>query len=324
MNITPQSTNVPLATVVNPPTDSLRRENNNRELIAQPAAASQSAAEKGVASDRERARTPAQNNEQFDFAAIQEKAEQENTTISDGSDHDDNHESNHDGRSTNEHNAQHDADSESIETGLTFEQKKQIAELKQRDLVVRSHERAHSAVGGAFTGAPSYSFETGPDAKKYAVEGEVSVDLSAIDGNPRATIAKMQKVYAAALAPANPSIQDTKVASAAASIIAQAQSQLLAETAEMFNNDKPEPNTIRRTSDVFDEQQTLNIDDSGASVADKNDFDQFIDATLQSQEEVAPSRSDEMRQRTFVIESLYSNITQAYEKPARYQFELTA
>ena len=51
----------------------------------------------------------------------------------------------------------------------------------------------------------------------------MSVDLSAVDGNPQATIAKMQKVHAAALAPANPSIQDTRVAASAARTILQAQ-----------------------------------------------------------------------------------------------------
>ena len=82
MNITTQVNQLPLATVVNPPTDSLRRDNAQREVITAPPALNQSAAEKGVASERERARTPAQNVEEgIDFAAIQEQAERESTSI---------------------------------------------------------------------------------------------------------------------------------------------------------------------------------------------------------------------------------------------------
>ena len=84
MNITP-AINVSIPTVVNPQTDTLRRENNQREVIAQPAAASQSAAEKGVASERERGRSPAQNNEQVDFENIRKQAELANNAISEES-----------------------------------------------------------------------------------------------------------------------------------------------------------------------------------------------------------------------------------------------
>jgi|TARA_B110000090_G_C13309639_1_gene419063 hypothetical protein len=82
MNISPQLPSSPLATAVNPPTEALRRDNNQREVIIKPEAAAQSAAEKGVASEKERARTSAQNNEQIDFASIRKRAEQANTTIS--------------------------------------------------------------------------------------------------------------------------------------------------------------------------------------------------------------------------------------------------
>ena len=70
MNITPQANTLPLATVVNPQTDNLRRENSQREVITKPSAPSQSAAEKGVASDKDKAKTPAQNNEHIDFELV--------------------------------------------------------------------------------------------------------------------------------------------------------------------------------------------------------------------------------------------------------------
>lgn len=89
--------------------------------------------------------------------------------------------------------------------------KEKIQTLKERDQEVRIHEQAHAAVGGQYAGAPSYEFETGPDGKRYAVGGEVSIDVSE-EKDPEDTISKMQIVRAAALAPAEPSAQDYKVA----------------------------------------------------------------------------------------------------------------
>ena len=81
MNITPQAPNLSIPTVLNPHTETLRRENHQREIITKPAALHQSVAEKGVSSDRERGRTPAQNSENIDFASLKEKAELANNTI---------------------------------------------------------------------------------------------------------------------------------------------------------------------------------------------------------------------------------------------------
>ena len=225
MNITPAS-NVSIPTVVNPQTDTLRRENNQREVIAKPEAASQSAAEKGGASERERAKSPGQHNEQVDFVSIRKQAELANSTISDEG-------GEHGGQQDPSQDAQQSADSKEQDEKKAAEdieavEQQEINALQKRDSEVRSHELAHASVGGSATGTPSYSFQVGPDGKQYAVGGEVSVDLSTIEGDPSATIAKMQKVYSAALAPANPSTQDERVASAAAQIIAQAQSELVA------------------------------------------------------------------------------------------------
>ena len=63
----------------------------------------------------------------------------------------------------------------------------------------------------------------------------MSVDLSSVAGDPHATITKMQKVHAAALAPINPSTQDTRVAASASRIILQAQSEILAQQNEASN-----------------------------------------------------------------------------------------
>ena len=110
--------------------------------------------------------------------------------------------------------------------GLTEEERHKVEDLKRRDAEVRSHEQAHSSAGGPYAGAPRFQFTRGPDGKFYAVAGEVSIDTSAIPGNPQATIRKMQQVKRAALAPHEPSSQDRRVASEADRKMLQAQQEI--------------------------------------------------------------------------------------------------
>lgn len=112
--------------------------------------------------------------------------------------------------------------------GLTEQELKQLTELKARDREVRAHEAAHQAVGGQYAGAMSFTYQRGPDGAQYAVGGEVSIDLSPVQGDPQATIEKMRIVRAAAMAPAEPSGQDRAVAAQAMQIMLQAQSDLAA------------------------------------------------------------------------------------------------
>ncbi len=109
------------------------------------------------------------------------------------------------------------------------EEQAELAELKRRDQEVRQHEAAHVAAGGAYVrGGASYSYQPGPDGKRYAVGGEVSIDASPVGDNPEATIAKMQRVRGAALAPANPSGQDLAGAARASQTEMQARMQAAA------------------------------------------------------------------------------------------------
>lgn len=101
-----------------------------------------------------------------------------------------------------------------------------IAELAQRDREVRAHEQAHAAVGGQYAGAPTYSFQRGPDGQRYAVSGEVSIDVAPIPNDPEATLRKMEIVQRAALAPAEPSAQDRRVAALAQAQAAEARVEL--------------------------------------------------------------------------------------------------
>ncbi len=116
------------------------------------------------------------------------------------------------------------------EKALTEEEQKQVEELKARDTEVRAHEQAHIAAGGSYVrGGARYDYQTGPDGKKYAVGGEVSIDTSAVEGDPQATINKAQVILKAALAPAEPSGQDKAVASQARQMMASARKELMSE-----------------------------------------------------------------------------------------------
>ena len=119
-------------------------------------------------------------------------------------------------------------------------QTKQIEQLVQRDSEVKTHEQAHAAVGGSLTQSPSYQYEKGPDGRRYAVEGEVSIDVSPVSGDPKATLSKMQKVYAAAMAPVQPSMADIRVAAQALQNMNEANKQLIQDrqqdTGSTLNN----------------------------------------------------------------------------------------
>lgn len=110
---------------------------------------------------------------------------------------------------------------------LTPEEQEQVQELSARDREVRTHEQTHLAVAGPYArGGPTYSYQQGPDGKRYAIGGEVQIDTAPVSGDPEATIRKAQVVRAAALAPAEPSSQDRAVAAAATKMQQQAQAEL--------------------------------------------------------------------------------------------------
>ena len=100
----------------------------------------------------------------------------------------------------------------------------EILKLQEVDTHVKNHEAAHKAAGGEFAGSASYSYTIGPDGKKYAVAGEVPIAIKK-GKTPAETIANMEKVKAAALAPADPSPQDLKVAATASTIENQARTK---------------------------------------------------------------------------------------------------
>jgi len=132
-----------------------------------------------------------------------------------------------------------------------------IRQLSQRDTEVRAHEQAHSAVGGQYAGAAQYSYQRGPDGVNYAVGGEVPIDVGPINGDPRATLEKMQIVQRAALAPAEPSSQDRRVAALASQQANQARAEIVSES-RVVNSSEGE-DASQAENDLASEKSTVRV-----------------------------------------------------------------
>ncbi|VAW70373.1 SrpA-related protein [hydrothermal vent metagenome] len=104
-----------------------------------------------------------------------------------------------------------------------------VRQLRARDREVRAHESAHVSAGGSLVrSGPSFTLQKGPDGRSYAIGGEVQLDVSEAK-DPEATVIKSQRVRAAALAPAQPSAQDFKVAGSASQMAARARLDIAIE-----------------------------------------------------------------------------------------------
>ena len=163
----------------------------------------------------------------------------------------------------------------SVRPELAKEDQAAVDELKSRDQEVRVHEQAHlSAAGGYATSGARFTFETGPDGKRYAVGGEVSIDTSTVPDDPEATIRKMQTVRKAALAPMNPSAADRAIAAEASATAAQARAELLQQNkatlrsttdengqTSIVKNDQKEPNTYQFRNGISAYEYTAAVSD---------------------------------------------------------------
>lgn len=123
---------------------------------------------------------------------------------------------------------------------LTPDEEKVVRQLKDRDQEVKTHEMAHLASAGQYArGGPTYSYQQGPDGRRYAIGGEVPIDVSK-EKTPEETLQKMQAVKRAAMAPAEPSSTDRSVAAAATAMESQARQELQAEQAIRPQSDETE------------------------------------------------------------------------------------
>lgn len=173
-------------------------------------------------------------------------------------------------------------------SALTPEEQEQVEKLKARDAEVRIHEQTHLAMAGPYaTGGPTYTYQTGPDGKRYAIGGEVGIDTSEVSGAPEATIQKMQRIAAAALAPVEPSTQDQKVAAAARLKEAQARAELAKQNTDSLNSSTE----TEETGNVSSTVQTADDVTEAANSSAQKSGNSMSAAAYRSQSTVGNNRA---------------------------------
>ncbi|MCW8888241.1 MAG: putative metalloprotease CJM1_0395 family protein [Gammaproteobacteria bacterium] len=117
-------------------------------------------------------------------------------------------------------------------TTLSPQEQRHVSTLQEIDRRVRAHEQAHlNAAQGLAISRANFAYEVGPDKKRYAIAGEVTIDTSK-ESEPEKTINKGYQIIRTALAPADPSPQDRSVANNAQMMIQEAQAELIRESYE--------------------------------------------------------------------------------------------
>ncbi|MBM0419651.1 putative metalloprotease CJM1_0395 family protein [Aeromonas veronii] len=205
-----------IPTQLQPQVEAARTDNRRAELIPQARAGQASVAESEVGSQKEKSKAGQASSNQPPQNS-RETGQPAPTTLPD----------NRFVEATGEDGQRKQQDPKQQEQQQRQEQ--QVQDLVERDKEVRTHEQAHQSAGGEYASSPTYQFTQGPDGKRYATGGEVQIDTSVVPGDPAATIAKMQQIRSAALAPAEPSAQDLAVARSAAASEAKARKELMAE-----------------------------------------------------------------------------------------------
>ncbi|RTJ15918.1 hypothetical protein C3H85_03610 [Campylobacter jejuni] len=161
--------------------------------------------------------------------------------------------------------------------GVELSQKEvaQVRELQSIDRNVKAHEAAHQAAGGGLAGAASFTYTRGPDNQMYATAGEVPISMQ--KGNtPEETIANARQIAAAAMAPADPSPQDYKVAANATKMEFEARAEAMKLKAEEAKEKEEEEN---KEKDDKNSENSLEKTDKNSNF-DK-DFKNFVARTYQ-------------------------------------------
>ena len=136
---------------------------------------------------------------------------------------------------------------------LTPAEEKVLQQLKTRDQEVKTHEMAHLANAGPYArGGPTYTYQQGPDGQRYAIGGEVPIDVSK-EKTPELTLQKMEAVRRAAMAPADPSSADRSIAAAAAAMETQARQEIQAARTNTAHKQATSGTYLQTTG-----QQTVN------------------------------------------------------------------
>ncbi|ECH5000920.1 hypothetical protein FPX14_01280 [Campylobacter coli] len=172
---------------------------------------------------------------------------------------------------------------------LTIQQAQQVRELQSIDRNVKAHEAAHQAAGGGLAGAASFSYTRGPDNQMYATAGEVPIRMQK-GRTPEETIANARQVVAAAMAPADPSPQDYKVAANALKMEFEARAEatkLKAQEAQEKKEEKEEKEEKQEKQENLDINNQDSKDNFEETQANK-DFKNFIGKIYQQNSQNNP------------------------------------
>lgn len=158
----------------------------------------------------------------------------------------------HQGQPEPAHEEADDGNTPAQAAPVTAVENREIRQLEARDRQVRAHEQAHlAAAAGIATGGASFTYQQGPDGKRYASGGEVAIDTAPVAGDPRATLLKAEQIRRAALAPADPSTQDRQVAAAATQMAMRARLELQQQATDAYRQNAPGENATERTATSF-------------------------------------------------------------------------
>lgn len=105
----------------------------------------------------------------------------------------------------------------------------ELTALKKQDDTIKKHEQVHYSVARQYSELPTFQYQKGSDGNRYVVKGEVNFKMISSDDSPDAAIKKMQQIYLAALAPADPSTDDLTLAIQAIHSITDLRLQLFME-----------------------------------------------------------------------------------------------
>lgn len=294
--------------VGNPAVDLARRENLKRDIIEPVAQMERNAAEKGVISEDKSRNSPQHNNPTY-TDEVKNRGTELKQAIEGRS-----QERDPEGRSEQGSSGQSGSGRDDQQSAS--EQRK-LDELKKRDAEVRAHEQAHANTGGDLAASPSYEFQLGPDGRQYAVGGEVNIDLAVVPGDPQATIVKMQKVKAAALAPADPSSADRRVAAEAMQRVLQAQAELAQQNVAL--NNPPAADADYWLEQADEQQQAQNSPTSSRNYLQPDPQQQLEPGRPVNKGPQVEQRSLElaalMQKRSQVISSYYQQAVQPQDRP---------
>jgi hypothetical protein len=277
-------------------TEAVRRDNSQRETVPQLASNEKSSAETSVGPEADKLKTPGQvpqplTYEKPTFQTAQQLNTQNDSAQDNGQD-----------ASEGKENAEDQQQQQQAE-------QQQLTELQQRDAEVRAHEQAHASLGGQYASSPEYEYERGPDGRRYAVSGEVSIDISKA-ATPQETLRKAEQVKAAALAPAKPSVQDLRVATEATQIALEASAEIASDKIV-----KAQQNSVDGETPSFDDiVDALDIGiptrllDIGKSEVDEQSVI-GTELDLHDASQFLANRDLEIIRRVSLIQNFYQQVT---------------